>query len=64
LLGRAGRDACGGVGVRRVEGLGCEERLGNAVELLAMLRKQIGGLGVGLLDDSPHLLVDQPLCLR
>ena len=43
-IGRAHRDAGGGVGVGRVERLGVEQRVGEAVELVAVLGEQLRDL--------------------
>src|SRR5215831_8712094 len=56
----AHRHTGGGVGVERVQRLGPQQRLGEALELLAMVAEQAGDLLVRSLDEAAHLLVDQP----
>jgi hypothetical protein len=55
------RHAGGGVGVRRVERLGLEQRMAEGVELVAMLAEHLGDLRMGVVDQTAHLLVDQAL---
>ena len=56
-------DPGGGVGVGGVEGLGGEQRVGEVVELVAVVGEELGDLGVAVLDERLNLLVDQPLGL-
>ena len=49
------------VGGVLVERLGGEQRGGQGVQPLAVLAQQLSDRGVRLLDDPPHLLVDDPL---
>src|SRR5215470_16841391 len=56
-LGRAHGDAGGRVGVGRVECFGFEKRMGEFVDLLAVVGQQRRDFGVGLVDDPLHFLV-------
>src|SRR5215207_3724231 len=60
-VGRRARNLSGRVGGILVERLLAQQRLGERVELAAVLGEQVADLGVGLFDDPPDLLVDEPL---
>ena len=55
------RDLGRGVGGVLVERLRAQQRVGQRLELAAVLVEQPRDLAVGLLDDPPHLLVDEAL---
>ena len=60
----AHRHTGGGVGLGRVQSLSLEQRLGEAVELVAVFGQQLRDCPVRLLDNPLHLFVDEPLGLR
>src|SRR5688500_45475 len=57
LQRRRGREACDLQDLFLVQGLPLEQRPGECLELLAMLRKEPAGLLVALIEDAQHLFV-------